>query len=118
MSLQDSIAEWLDGLLSGKVRTGPLQQLPDFPDTEAAAADAAAAPEAPVEEEFDLNDIMNVRARARAGCGAVAKLQQVQGGPAGSCQGTLTKKLGIELSLRGDEETPGAAQQSTVWCRQ
>lgn len=60
-SLQGSISEWLDGLLSGKVRTGQLQRLPDFPAAEAAAADAAASPEAPLEEEFDLNEIMNVR---------------------------------------------------------
>ncbi|KAL4419270.1 hypothetical protein ABPG77_004828 [Micractinium sp. CCAP 211/92] len=56
---KDSISEWLDGLLSGKVRTGQLQRLPDFPAAEAAAADAAASPEVPLEEEFDLNEIMN-----------------------------------------------------------
>jgi hypothetical protein len=60
-ALQDSIANWLDGLLSGKVRTAPMQQLPEFSAADAADAGVGlAAEEAPVEEEFDLSDIMNV----------------------------------------------------------
>lgn len=60
--MQDSVKEWLDGLLAGKVRTSPLQQLPVFPAAgEGGAADGAAAAEGEaVEEEFDLSDIMNV----------------------------------------------------------
>ena len=51
----------MDGLLSGKVRTAPMQQLPEFPAADSGDAGAGlAADEAPVEEEFDLSDIMNV----------------------------------------------------------
>ncbi|KAL4420014.1 hypothetical protein ABPG75_007112 [Micractinium tetrahymenae] len=56
---KDSISEWLDGLLSGKVRTAALQRLPEFPATEVVAEDAGATDATAVEEEFDLSDIMN-----------------------------------------------------------
>lgn len=68
--MQDSVKEWLDGLLSGKVRTSPLQQLPAFPAAGegGAAADGVAAAEGEaVEEEFDLSDIMNVSGRGSSG---------------------------------------------------
>ena len=85
---QDSVKEWLDGLLSGKVRTAPLQQLPAWP---AGGGAAGAAGEAAAEEdEFDLSDIMSVSGvlcwwtcLLLGGCGA-------QGGRARSRGATLT----------------------------
>lgn len=72
---QDSIKDWLDGLLSGKVRTAPLQQMPAFPAAGAGgAADAggeagAEGEGAAVEDEFDLADIMQVGAGLRVEVG-------------------------------------------------
>lgn len=57
---KDSISEWLDGLLAGKVHTSPLQRLPDFPAAGGSSEAEAGGGEAAVEEdEFDLSDIMN-----------------------------------------------------------
>jgi hypothetical protein len=56
---QDAIAEWLDGLLSGKVRTAPLARLPAFLAADE-AAEGAGGVEVAVEDEFDLSEIMGV----------------------------------------------------------
>ncbi|PSC75196.1 Helicase sen1 [Micractinium conductrix] len=56
---KELISEWLDGLLSGKVRTAPLPRLPDFPaPTGGDGGGGGAGAEEAVEEEFDLSDIM------------------------------------------------------------
>lgn len=68
---QDSIKDWLDGLLTGKVRTAPLQQLPAFPaagEGGAAAGGEAEADGEPVEEEFDLSDIMQASSCGSCRC--------------------------------------------------
>lgn len=58
---QDAIGAWLDGLLSGKVRTAALQGLPEFPAAGEGAEGGAAEEVAAVEEdEFSLEDIMKV----------------------------------------------------------
>ena len=59
---QDSVKEWLDGLLSGRVRTQPLSALPEFPAAAAAGGSGAGAEEA-VEDEFSLDEIMKVGGR-------------------------------------------------------
>lgn len=60
---QDSVKEWLDGLLSGRVRTQPLSALPDFPAAaEGGAGSGGAGEEEAVEDEFSLDEIMKVRA--------------------------------------------------------
>lgn len=104
--LQDSIAEWLDGLLSGKVRTAPLQRLPEFPAPEAAAAaETAAAEEAPVEEEFDLSDIMNVSGgtgSGMGGCGVGLTAGRLAGGRA--CWRGWTEKTHEGFRVGGAEQ--------------
>lgn len=53
-----SLGEFLDGVLTGKVSTAPMAAMPELgaPGAEPEAAEE----EAPIEEEFDLSDIMSV----------------------------------------------------------
>lgn len=57
---QDSVKDWLDGLLNGRVRTQPLSMLPEFPAAGEGGAEAGADAEEAVEDEFSLEDIMKV----------------------------------------------------------
>ncbi|PNW80706.1 hypothetical protein CHLRE_07g326600v5 [Chlamydomonas reinhardtii] len=96
------VTRFVDGVLAGKVRTQALTALPEVKsgdeaseaDLAAAAAsrgasgaaaidaasDAAPEPEAPVEEEFDLSDIMSeeVEGGELAGAGKADRLKEVE----------------------------------------
>lgn len=115
---QDSIKEWLDGLLGGKVRTAPLQALPGWPLVAGPAGGAAAEEEVPVEEEFDLADIMKARSccvfcvwfrhvwlrRCVCCAGAAGAAQQVKGLPSQTAPPppcTLQEEIEGDLSRKG-----------------
>ena len=54
-----SVGEFLDGVLTGKVSTSPMAAMPEL-GAPGAEPEAAEEEEAPIEEEFDLSDIMSV----------------------------------------------------------
>ncbi|KXZ53874.1 hypothetical protein GPECTOR_6g792 [Gonium pectorale] len=104
----EAVARFVEGVLGGKVRTSPLQALPDLsapagagsagtaasrPDDAGASPAADAATDAtPVEEEFDLSEIMS---------------EEVEGGVAGAKADRLKE---VEEQIKAEEEARKAAE--------